>query len=106
MLRTQVRCILRFGCADRETFEVLNPVQTRKIAPLPVVLVGEAYWRRVFDPDFLVDEGMIDPEDRELFWFAETAEATWHTILRWYETAGTPLLDPDGNEGKPAEGAV
>jgi len=42
-------------------------VQTRKIAPLPVVLVGEAYWRRVFDPEVLVDEGMIDLEDRELF---------------------------------------
>jgi len=56
-----------YGTLD-ELFEVLNLVQTRKIAPLPVVLVGEAYWRRVFDPDFLVDEGMIDPEDRELFW--------------------------------------
>ncbi|MGA3002270.1 MAG: LOG family protein [Acetobacteraceae bacterium] len=87
-----------YGTLD-ELFEVLNLVQTRKIAPLPVVLVGEAYWRRVFDPDFLVDEGMIDPEDRELFWFAETAEETWHGILRWYEGAGAPLLEPDTNQG-------
>jgi uncharacterized protein (TIGR00730 family) len=83
-----------YGTLD-ELFEVLNLVQTRKIAPLPVVLVGETYWRRVFDPDVLVDEGMIDLEDRELFWFAETAEQTWHGILRWYETAGAPLLEPD-----------
>ena len=83
-----------YGTMD-ELFEVLNLVQTRKIAPLPVVLVGEAYWRRVFDPDVLVDEGMIDPEDRELFWFAETAEDTWHGILRWYEAAGAPLLEPE-----------
>ena len=83
-----------YGTMD-ELFEVLNLVQTRKIAPLPVVLVGEAYWRRVFDPDVLVDEGMIDPEDRELFWFAETAEETWHGILRWYEAAGAPLLEPE-----------
>jgi uncharacterized protein (TIGR00730 family) len=81
-----------YGTMD-ELFEVLNLVQTRKIAPLPVVLVGEAYWRRVFDPEVLVDEGMIDLEDRELFWFAETAEETWHGILRWYETAGAPLLE-------------
>jgi hypothetical protein len=83
-----------YGTLD-ELFEVLNLVQTRKIAPLPVVLVGEAYWRRVFDPDVLVDEGMIDLDDRALFWFAETAEATWHGILRWYETAGAPLLEPE-----------
>lgn len=80
-----------YGTLD-ELFEVLNLVQTRKIAPLPVVLVGEAYWRRVFDPEVLVDEGMIDLEDRELFWFAETAEEIWTGILRWYEAAGAPLL--------------
>jgi uncharacterized protein (TIGR00730 family) len=84
-----------YGTLD-ELFEVLNLVQTRKIAPLPVVLVGEAYWRRVLDPEFLVDEGMIDLEDRELFWFAETAEATWQGILRWYEAAGAPLLRHEG----------
>jgi uncharacterized protein (TIGR00730 family) len=88
-----------YGTLD-ELFEVLNLVQTRKIAPLPVVLVGEAYWRRVFDPEFLLEEGMIDPEDRELFWFAETAEDAWSGILRWYEAAGSPLLEPDANLGE------
>ena len=80
-----------FGTMD-ELFEVLSLAQTRKIAPVPVVLVGESYWRRAFDPDFLVGEGVIDPEDRGLFWFAESAEEAWHGILRWYETAGRPLL--------------
>jgi predicted Rossmann-fold nucleotide-binding protein len=37
------------------------------------VLASKAYWRRAVDFDFMVDEGVIDPEDRELFWFAETA---------------------------------
>ena len=80
-----------YGTLD-EMFEVLNLVQTRKIAPLPIVLVGEEYWRRAFDFDLLVDEGMVDPEDRELFWFAETAEETWNGILQWYEKAAQPLL--------------
>jgi len=80
-----------YGTFD-ELFETLTLVQTRKIAPLPVILVGEAYWRRAFDPDFLVAEGTIDPEDRELFWFAETAEEVWHGILRWYELAGRPFI--------------
>ena len=83
-----------YGTMD-ELFEVLNLVQTRKIAPLPVVMVGEAYWRRVFNPDVLVEEGMIDAEDRELFWFAESAEAIWSDILRWHDRAGSPLLQPE-----------
>ena len=74
-----------------ELFEPLTVIQTRKIAPLPVILVGEEYWRRVFDPVFLVDEGVIDPEDRTLFWFAETADEIWDDIERWYQRAGTPI---------------
>jgi uncharacterized protein (TIGR00730 family) len=83
-----------YGTLD-ELFEILTLIQSRKLAPLPVVLVGEAYWRRVFNPDALAEEGMIDPEDRELFWFAETAGEIWDGILRWYEAAGAPLLRPD-----------
>jgi uncharacterized protein (TIGR00730 family) len=86
-----------YGTMD-ELFEVLTLVQTRKIKPLPVVLVGEAYWRQAFNPDFLVEEGTIDPEDRELFWYAETAEDAWRGILRWHEQNGTPLLRPSQTE--------
>lgn len=80
-----------FGTLD-ELFEVLTLGQTRRLNPLPVILVGQSYWRKVFDPDFLVAEGVIDPEDRELFWFAETAEEIWNGILDWYKAAGRPLL--------------
>ena len=69
-----------YGTLD-ELFEVLTLIQTRKIKPIPVVLVGQAYWRRAVDIDFLVDEGVIDAEDRDLFWFAETAEEIWNGIL-------------------------
>jgi uncharacterized protein (TIGR00730 family) len=80
-----------FGTYD-ELFETLTLIQTRKISPLPVVLVGERFWRRAFDIDFMVEEGVIDKEDRELFWYAETAQAIWDGILCWYENSGTPLL--------------
>jgi len=80
-----------FGTLD-ELFETLTLIQTRKIKPLPVVLVGEDYWRRVFDKDFLVEEGVIDIEDRDLFWFAETAEDIWEGLMCWYERIGEPLL--------------
>jgi hypothetical protein len=79
-----------FGTMD-ELFEVLTLVQTRKIKPVPIVLVGEAYWRRAFDVEFLADEGVIDPEDRYLFWFAETANEIWTSILDWYDACGAPL---------------
>lgn len=79
-----------YGTFD-ELFEVLTLIQTRKIKPIPVVLVGEAYWRCAVDFDFLVDEGVIDSEDRELFWFAETAQEIWDGILHWHDASGQPL---------------
>ncbi len=72
-----------YGTFD-ELFEVLTLIQTRKIAPIPVVLVGESYWRNVVDIDAMVEEGVIDAEDRELFWFAETAQEIWDGIRHWH----------------------
>jgi uncharacterized protein (TIGR00730 family) len=83
-----------YGTFD-ELFETLALVQTRKIKPVPVVLVGEGYWRRAFNVDFLVDEGVIEEEDRELFWFAETAREIWDGIRHWYDLSGEPLI-PEG----------
>ncbi len=79
-----------FGTFD-ELFEALTLVQTRTVKPMPIVLVGESYWRRAVDMDFLIDEGVIAQEDRELFWFAETAQEIWDGILHWYDKSGTPL---------------
>jgi hypothetical protein len=92
-----------FGTLD-EVFCTLTLIQTRKVAPLPVVLIGEAYWRRVFDLDYLVEAGSIDPEDAELFWYAETAQAAWDGINQWHRVNGSPLFD-DG-EAHSAEGIV
>ncbi|MCA9772436.1 MAG: TIGR00730 family Rossman fold protein [Myxococcales bacterium] len=72
-----------YGTFD-ELFETLCLVQTRKIAPLPVVLVGEAFWRRAFDASFLVEEGVIAPEDAHIFSYAETAREIWDTISAWH----------------------
>jgi uncharacterized protein (TIGR00730 family) len=79
-----------YGTFD-ELFEILTLIQTRKVKPIPIVLVGEPFWRRAVDMDFLVDEGVIDAENRELFWFAETAQEIWSGILRWYELCGESL---------------
>ena len=79
-----------FGTLD-ELFDVLTLVQTRKIKPVPIVLVGEEYWRRAVDVEFLADEGVIDAEDRDLFWFAETANEIWSSILDWYDVCDASL---------------
>ncbi|WP_172330233.1 TIGR00730 family Rossman fold protein [Mangrovicoccus sp. HB161399] len=92
-----------YGTLD-ELFETLTLIQTRKIRPVPVVLVGRSFWERAVDFDFLVEEGVIDPEDRDLFWFAESAQEIWDDILRWYERAGRPLAgrpEPCAGEGLP-----
>jgi hypothetical protein len=85
-----VACPGGFGTFD-ELFEALTLVQTGKVKPMPVVLVGESYWRHAVDIEFLVDEGVVAQEDRELFFFAETAREIWDGILHWYDKSGTPL---------------
>ena len=52
--------------------------------PVPVVLVGEEFWRGILDFERLVDEGVIAPRDPELVSYAETAEEIFERILAWY----------------------
>ncbi len=72
---------------DPELFETLTLIQTGKVRPVPVVLFGRAYWERVIDLDALVDEGTIDPKDRDLIRFAERAEDAWALIREFYAEA-------------------
>ena len=58
------------------------------------VLIGRAFWERALDFDFLRDEGVVDEEDLEIFWFAETAAEAWSGILDWYRKCKEPLF-PD-----------
>lgn len=85
-----------YGTLD-ELFCALTLIQTRKTAAIPVVLIGETYWRKVFDADYLLEIGSIDTEDRELFWYAESADEAWTDILAWHRRNGTPLVGtPNG----------
>ena len=68
-----------FGTFD-ELFEALTLVQTRKVRPMPIVLVGKAYWRRAVDFDFLLREGMIAAGDRRLLRFADNAAQIWDAV--------------------------
>jgi uncharacterized protein (TIGR00730 family) len=76
-----------FGTLD-ELFEVLTLVQTNKIEPLPIVLVGREFWERAIDFDFLIAEGVIARTDRDLFAFAEDARAILDLITTWPAKGG------------------
>ncbi len=73
-----------FGTFD-ELFEALTVIQTRTIKPIPIVLVGKHYWENAVNFEFLAQEGVINPEDLDLFKIVETAEQAWDYILGWYK---------------------
>jgi uncharacterized protein (TIGR00730 family) len=70
-----------FGTFD-ELFETLTLVQCKKIAPMPIVLVGRDYWKRAVDMDFLVGEGTITKRDRRLYRYADTASEIWNDVRK------------------------
>ncbi len=72
-----------FGTLD-ELFEILTLIQTRKSEPVPVVLYGSSFWRRLVNFGMLVEEGVISPDDVALFTFVDTPEAAWEAIQSFY----------------------
>ena len=85
-----------FGTLD-ELFETLTLLQTRTTPPIPVVLVGKEFWTKAFDAEYLAAEGVIAPEDLNLFTIAETAQEIWERISRWWEDAAEePARSPSG----------
>jgi len=73
-----------FGSFD-ELFEVLTLMQTHKVARLPIILVGTAFWGNAIDFNLMMQYGVIDQADMKLIHFAETAEETWQIIQQWYQ---------------------
>ena len=58
-----------FGTLD-ELFEVLTLVQTGKIERVPIILVGEEYWKpleSLIRDDLLIKHYAIDPQDTDLY---------------------------------------
>jgi len=72
-----------FGTLD-ELFEVITLVQTRKAKPVPIVLFGSDYWKRLFNTDLLIEEGVISAEDLELFTYVDDPSKAWEVIKKFY----------------------
>ncbi len=68
-----------------ELFEVLTLVQTRKAKPVPIVLFGVDYWKRLINFDVMLEEGTISKEDLALFTYTDDPQVAWHTIKTFYQ---------------------
>ena len=73
-----------FGTLD-ELFEVMTLVQTRKARPVPILLYGSHYWKRLINLQVLVDEGTISPDDLALFVYVDTPQDAWQHICNFYK---------------------
>lgn len=73
-----------FGTLD-ELFEVITLVQTKKAKPVPIVLFGTEYWKKLINMDVLVEEGAISPEDLNLLHYTDDPQEAWDTIRTFYD---------------------
>jgi uncharacterized protein (TIGR00730 family) len=72
-----------FGTMD-ELFETLTLVQCKKAKPVPIVLFGTDYWKKVFHPENMLEEGVVTEEDLQLFRYVDTVEDAWEVIRAFY----------------------
>ena len=74
-----------FGTMD-ELFEVLTLVQTHKSKPVPVILFGKEFWKKVLNFDALIEEGTISAKDLNLFRYTDDPAEAWQLIQQFYQT--------------------
>ncbi len=73
-----------FGTLD-ELFEVITLVQCKKSKPVPILLYGSDYWKRLINLEVLVEEGTISPEDLDLFQYVDDPKVAWEAIVKFYQ---------------------
>ena len=75
-----------FGTLD-ELAEILTLVQTGKTRRIPIILVCKDYWTDLIAwfSNSLLDQGMIDGPDLDLFKLLDTPEEVVNAIFRHYE---------------------
>jgi uncharacterized protein (TIGR00730 family) len=73
-----------FGTLD-ELFEIITLVQTKKAKPVPIILFGVDYWKRLINLDVLVEEGAISSADLNLFQYTDDPQEAWEFIRTFYK---------------------
>ena len=72
-----------FGTMD-ELFEALTLIQTRKIAPFPVFMIGTEYWAGLIDwvKKKMLGTGKISPEDLDILHVSDSQDEIVQRILK------------------------
>ena len=72
-----------FGTLD-ELFEAVTLIQTRRIRPFPVILMGSDYWNGLIDwvRGKVLDGGRISPEDLDILQVMDDPDEVVQTISR------------------------
>jgi len=72
-----------FGTMD-ELFESVTLIQTHKIKPFPVILVGSNYWKGLLDwiKEVVVKEGRVSQEELGIFQLIDDPEEIVKTIKK------------------------
>lgn len=72
-----------YGTMD-ELFEALTLVQTGKVKPFPIVMVGREYWQGMVDwmNQTMLEEGFIEEREINLFTIVDDAEAAAKIIVQ------------------------
>jgi len=73
-----------FGTLD-ELFEVITLVQTQKAKPVPIILFGTDFWKRLVNMDVLLEEGTISPQDMDLIHYTDDPQEAWDMIRKFYD---------------------
>lgn len=75
-----------FGTLD-ELMEALTLVQTSKVTKhLPIVLYGTEFWDNLINLEYLVETGMISPEDLNLFHRSDSVDDAFSHLTSRLET--------------------
>src|SRR6056297_2229172 len=75
-----------FGTLD-ELFETLTLIQTEKIEPIPIVLIGKDYWSGLTDwiEDTLMSEAYISKKDKNLFHVTDDCSEAVKYVCDFYK---------------------
>ncbi len=60
-------------------------MQTGKTKPVPVILFGTEFWKRLIDFEFLVEQGTISAADLRLFHRTDDPQDAWDRIRGFYQ---------------------
>ena len=56
------------------------------MAKIPVVLLGKDWWSKAVNIPFLAEQGLISPEDLDLFKMVDTADEAWAHVSEFWNS--------------------